>query len=149
MKKIWKIVIVVALVAAATVVITYKYKCGNPDCRQNGDAGQPQKGLPTLVYIGSNCTTCQQLKPVIKAMREEFAGRLNVLTPDPDAESTREKYPWKVKPYFFFYDANGEYLAEVGGVQSRDDLLAVFKSCGVDLTGDSKTAPPATQPEGF
>lgn len=145
MNKVWKIIIIVALVAAVAVVITYKKQCGCSDCSGSGDQSQVRDDLPTLVYIGSNCATCQQLKPMIKDLREEFAGRLNVVTPDTDADGVYEKYKWTVKPFFIFYDATGKEEARVGGVQSRDDIIEIFTGCGIDLTGKRKADTPTTR----
>jgi thioredoxin 1 len=121
--------IVCALAIAVAVVLVLK--------KDNDSAGQDwsSTGLPCLVDLGAGkCVACKMLAPVLEELRKECAGRLQVVYIDvrknPEAS---EKYGIKLIPTLIFYDASGEELHRHEGFLSKRQILARWKSFGVDL----------------
>ena len=148
MSKIWKIAIVVALVAAVVIVIIHKHMGSLPGTDAEKGAAQvspPAAGLPRLVDLGSTtCIPCKMMAPILEGLKEEYAGRLQVEFIDvmvtPDAAG-----PYKISliPTQVFFDASGKERFRHEGFFSKEDILAKWKELGVDL---SAGAPAATGP---
>lgn len=111
--------------------------------------------LPRLVDLGADkCVPCKLMAPVLKELKTEFAGQMEVefidVWKNPDGGK-----PYKIKliPTQIFFDAAGKELFRHEGFISKDDILAKWKELGVDFK--SKAArrtegkkPGATEPSG-
>jgi len=150
MKNSVRIAIVTVLLAAVAVVIAVK---SDRDATENVDAasgeeaivtqaraetraGQPAgEGLPVLIDLGAGeCIPCKMMAPILDELKEEYAGRLEVQFIDvwkyPDEAG---KYGIKLIPTQIFRDASGKELFRHEGFYSKQDILAKWKECGVDL----------------
>jgi thioredoxin 1 len=101
-------------------------------------AAEPAK-LPKLVDLGADkCIPCKMMAPVLKELKAEYAGRLDVEFIDvwktPDAGK-----PYKIKliPTQIFFDAAGKERFRHEGFIGKEDILAKWKELGVDLTGNA------------
>jgi thioredoxin 1 len=98
-------------------------------------AAQETKSLPTLIELGKGtCTPCKMMKPILEGLKKEYAGVLNVeiidLRYNPDA---MKKYNIRAFPFQIFYDAAGKEVKRNYGIPTKEQLLDMFKSVGVDL----------------
>ena len=161
MNRTGKTAIVVALVAAVTVVIAVKPNQSNrgatetveaasggrtilPQARAQNQAGQPAgNGLPALIDLGAGeCIPCKMMAPILEELKEEYAGRFEVRFIDvwknPDEAG---KYGIKLIPTQIFYGASGKELFRHEGFFSKEDILTKWKELGVDLQATSRQLP--------
>jgi thioredoxin 1 len=148
MSKVWKIAIVVVLVAVVAVVIINKQKGSSPGtdaAKGSAQGSQPAAGLPRLLDLGSTiCIPCKMMAPILEELKKEYAGRLQVefidVMTNPDAAG-----PYKISliPTQIFFDASGKERFRHEGFIAKGDILAKWKELGVDL---SAGAPAATGP---
>ncbi|HEY5913816.1 MAG TPA: thioredoxin family protein [Verrucomicrobiae bacterium] len=96
--------------------------------------------LPRLVDLGADkCIPCKMMAPVLKELKTEYAGRMDVefidVWKNPDAGK-----PYKIKliPTQIFFDASGKERFRHEGFFGKEDILAKWKELGVDL-GAQKT----------
>lgn len=97
--------------------------------------------LPRLVDLGADkCIPCKMMAPILKELKTEFEGQLEVEFIDvwkkPDAGK-----PYKINliPTQIFYDASGKELFRHEGFFSKEDILAKWKEFGVSLKAKSET----------
>jgi thioredoxin 1 len=152
MNKIWKIAIVVALVAVVAIVIINKQRGPSPAADQP-DSGKgaaqgssPATGLPRLVDLGSTvCVPCKMMAPVLEGLKKEYAGRLQVefidVMTNPDAG---EPYKISLIPTQVFFDTSGKERFRHEGFFSKEDILAKWKELGVDLSAGAPAQAPQT-----
>jgi thioredoxin 1 len=96
---------------------------------------QETKSLPTLIELGKGtCTPCKMMKPILEGLKKEYAGVLNVeiidLRYNPDA---MKKYNIRAFPFQIFYDAAGKEVKRNYGIPTKEQILDMFKSVGIDL----------------
>jgi thioredoxin 1 len=149
MNKIWKIAIVVALVAAVAIVIINKQRGSSQGTDANKSAAPgspPASGLPRLVDLGSTvCVPCKMMAPILEGLKKEYAGRLQVefidVMANPDAGG-----PYKISliPTQIFFDASGKERFRHEGFFSKEDILAKWKELGVDLSAGAPAQAPQT-----
>jgi thioredoxin 1 len=91
--------------------------------------------LPRLVDLGADkCIPCKMMAPVLKELKAEYAGRMEVefidVWKNPDGGK-----PYKIKliPTQIFFDAAGKELFRHEGFFGKEDILAKWKELGVDL----------------
>ena len=91
--------------------------------------------LPRLVDLGADkCIPCKMMAPVLKELKTEYAGRMEVefidVWKNPDAGK-----PYKIKliPTQVFFDASGKERFRHEGFFGKEDILAKWKELGVDL----------------
>jgi thioredoxin 1 len=148
MSKVWKIGIVVVLIAVVAIVIINKQKGSSPTTDKAGQSAaqtpQPAAGLPRLVDLGSvSCIPCKMMAPILEELKKEYAGRLQVefidVMADPDAAG-----PYKISliPTQIFFDASGKERFRHEGFFSKEDILAKWRELGVSLDA------PAVMPHG-
>ena len=132
MGQVWKIAIVVVLIAVVAAVLINKQKGSSPATDTTGAAS----GLPRLVDLGSvSCIPCKMMAPILEGLKTEYAGRLQVefidVMRDPDAGT-----PYKISliPTQVFFDAAGQERFRHEGFFSKEDILAKWKELGVDLS---------------
>ncbi len=160
MNATWKVLIVVALGAAVGAVFALRQNAQDsepavPDAgpshvtevQSSSPANESKPDntgpLPRLVDLGAGtCIPCKMMVPVLEALKQEYAGRLRVeffdVREDP---SVVAKYGIRVIPTQIFYDASGKELCRHEGFIAKEDILAKFKECGVDLAGGASQTP--------
>jgi len=85
--------------------------------------------LPVVVKIGSDsCYPCRMMKPILKELKKEQAGKIVFL--DLDIYENRElakKYRVTLIPTVLFFDKHGEKKAQTEGFMNKADLLKMVK----------------------
>ncbi|HLP77309.1 MAG TPA: nitrophenyl compound nitroreductase subunit ArsF family protein, partial [Candidatus Paceibacterota bacterium] len=152
---------VVAVVAAAAVA-AFALK-GNRAARispsknaevSRGTNPAPQQmtaKLPKLLDLGADkCVPCKMMAPILKELKEEYAGRMNVefidVWQNPDAG---KQYGIEIIPTQIFYDAEGKELFRHVGFFAKADILAKWQELGVDLSGKAINAEVLNQVTAF
>jgi thioredoxin 1 len=96
--------------------------------------------LPRLVDLGADkCVPCKKMAPILKDLKTEYAGRLDVefidVWQNPDAGKT---YKIRLISTQIFFDASGKERFRHEGFYGKDDILAKWKDLGVDLKAESR-----------
>ncbi len=160
MNKITKTIIVLALIIAVGVVVVMKQnnkkvasssvaKSNTPSVTAvntekvvatektiDDSKNMPtQKPLPKLLDLGADkCVPCKMMFPVLDELKAEHAGKLDVefidVWKNPDEA---RKYGVKIIPTQIFYDASGKELFRHEGFFSKEDILAKWKSFGIEF----------------
>lgn len=97
--------------------------------------GADTSKLPRLVDVGADrCIPCKAMAPILKELKTEYAGRMEVEFVDvwknPDAGKV---YEIRIIPTQIFYDAKGKERFRHEGFFGKKDILAKWKELGVDL----------------
>ena len=97
-------------------------------------AAEPSK-LPKLIDLGADkCIPCKAMAPILKDLKTEYAGRMDVefidVWQNPDAGKA---FGVEMIPTQIFYDADGRELFRHTGFYGREDILDKWKELGVDL----------------
>ena len=99
-------------------------------------AAEPAK-LPKLIDLGADkCIPCKMMAPILKELKTEYAGRMDVefidVWKDP---APGKQYKIQLIPTQIFFDASGKERFRHEGFFGREDILAKWKELGVDLKG--------------
>jgi thioredoxin 1 len=152
----------IVLVAAA-VVVTLLVKHAESDVRPGTPAVTAT--LPKLLDLGSDkCIPCKKMAPILDALRNDFAGRFDVVFVDvwKDRQAAVSHKIWVI-PTQIFFDEDGNELFRHEGFFSRADILATWSEVGyafsspqdedevgepppVASSGEPATAGPPTEP---
>ncbi len=94
-----------------------------------------KQDLPKLIDLGADkCVPCKMMAPILKEIKEECKGRLEVVFIDvwknPDEA---KKYNINIIPTQIFYDASGKELFRHEGFYSKKDILEKYKELGIYL----------------
>jgi len=97
-----------------------------------GAAAPAKAATPRLVDLGAGrCIPCKQMAPILEQLRNEYAGRFDVVFIDvwkaPDAANP---YRIRVIPTQVFYDGNGKELFRHEGFYSREQILGKWREFG-------------------
>ena len=152
MNKATKIIIVIALVVIVGIVLAIKQQDKNSTSLSAAGANtdtiaaeenavddlrsSPEKNsLPKLVDLGAGkCVPCKMMAPLLEELKAEYKDRLEVAFIDvwkkPDEA---KKYGIKIIPTQIFYDASGKELFRHEGFFSKEDILAKWKTLGIEL----------------
>jgi thioredoxin 1 len=103
-------------------------------------AAEPSK-LPKLVDLGADkCIPCKAMAPILKDLKTEYAGRMDVefidVWKNPDAGKAHKI---KLIPTQIFFDASGKERFRHEGFYGKEDILGKWKDLGVDLKGKAST----------
>ena len=93
------------------------------------------KKLPKLLDLGATkCIPCKKMAPILEALKQEYAGKLEVEFIDvwKDPEPAK-KCAIKLIPTQIFYNADGKELFRHEGFFGKEDILAKWKELGVKL----------------
>ena len=98
-------------------------------------AASVAKSLPRLVDLGAGkCIPCKLMAPILAELKTNYAGRIEVQFIDVwENPEAGKKYGINLIPTQIFYDAEGKELFRHEGFFGKDDILAKWKSFGVDL----------------
>lgn len=91
--------------------------------------------IPRLIDLGAGkCIPCKAMAPILEQLRVDYAGRLEVRFIDV-WQKPEEAQPYGIQmiPTQIFYGADGRELARHEGFISCEDILAKWKSLGVEL----------------
>jgi len=101
---------------------------------------------PRLVDLGAKkCIPCKQMIPVLEALTNDYAGRLEVVFIDVwENRAAGKVYGIRIIPTQIFYDAAGKELFRHEGYWSKEAIVAKFKELGADL--DSASSPTGATP---
>jgi thioredoxin 1 len=108
--------------------------------KPTGTNATVKAALPRLVDLGADkCVPCKMMAPVLKELKKEYAGRMEVEFIDvwkiPDAGKA---YNINLIPTQIFFDASGKELFRHEGFFSKKDILAKWKELGVDLKSEGR-----------
>jgi thioredoxin 1 len=94
-----------------------------------------EKPVPRLVDLGAGkCIPCKAMAPILEQLRVDYAGRLEVTFIDVwKAPDQADAYRIHMIPTQIFYAADGRELARHEGFIARDEILAKWKTLGVEL----------------
>ncbi len=103
-------------------------------------AAEPGK-LPRLMDLGADkCIPCKAMAPILKELKMEYAGRLDVEFVDvwknPDAGRAHKL---TLIPTQIFFDAFGRERFRHEGFYGKEDILVKWKELGVDLKGKASS----------
>jgi thioredoxin 1 len=91
--------------------------------------------VPRLVDVGAGkCIPCKAMAPILDQLRADYVGRLEVTFIDV-WKNPAEADPYRIHmiPTQIFFAADGRELARHEGFMSREEILARWKSLGVEL----------------
>ncbi|MBN2137974.1 MAG: thioredoxin family protein [Sedimentisphaerales bacterium] len=138
MSKTARITIVSILAAAICFIIILKQRGSEEpssiiDTNVPGEALPQRTDLPRLVDLGAEtCIPCKLMAPILKELKEEYAGRVEIefldIDKNPDLVGA---YRVRIKPTQIFYDASGKELFRHEGFYSKEDILTKFKELGI------------------
>ena len=99
-------------------------------------AAEPAK-LPKLIDLGADkCIPCKMMAPILKELKTEYAGRLDVEFIDVwKNPAPGRQYKIQLIPTQIFFDVSGKELFRHEGFFGKEDILAKWKELGVDLQG--------------
>lgn len=117
--------------------------CTSPGAPDQGRGAAPaqapgaasSRATPRLVDLGAGkCIPCKAMAPILEQLRVDYTGRLEVRFIDVwKAPDEAQPYRIRMIPTQIFYAADGRELARHEGFISRDEILATWKSLGVEL----------------
>ena len=91
--------------------------------------------LVTFVEIGSvKCIPCKKMQPIMKAIEEEYAGKVKVVFYDvwtDEGKPYGKQYGIRVIPTQVFLDKDGKEYFRHEGYFPKDELVKVLKQKGV------------------
>jgi len=142
MNKSMKIVIVAAVITAATVVLIAKNRQSIPaattELQQNVNTAvvsSISQNIPRLLDLGANkCIPCKMMKPILDELKSTYAGKLDVVFIDvwENAEAGRQ-YGIESIPTQIFFNETGKELYRHVGFMPKEDILAKWKELGLNL----------------
>ncbi len=148
MNNIARVGVMIAVVAAVAAVIVVKNRAGTQDENAARATNAEGPSLPRLVDLGAHhCVPCKLMAPILSELTKDFAGQLEVVFIDVFEDTdAREKYDIGLIPTQIFYDAKGNELFRHEGFMSREDILAQWKTLGVELSISDDDAQSAQDP---
>ncbi len=113
---------------------------------QRTNAVYQPAATPRLVELGTAiCIPCALMAPVLKELKTEYAGRLEVESIDVLANpGAKIKYNAPFCATQIFIAPSGKELFRHVGVYPKEDILAKWKELGFDLC--APVTPPESQP---
>ena len=90
-------------------------------------------GKPVLVDFGANnCVPCRQMRPILKELGQEYAGKAEVLVIDVyKYQNLAKDYKVALIPTLVFFDAKGKEIFRQMGAMEKDKIAAKLKEIGV------------------
>ena len=89
-------------------------------------------GKPVLVDFGSNkCIPCRQLRPILKEVEKELAGKAHVLVIDVyNFGRLAREHRVQLIPTLIFFDSSGKEVFRRMGVWDQDSIVKKLKENG-------------------
>jgi len=146
----WKVALVVVLLAAVAGIIASKRRgtapAGQPTGAATPSAAQRPAppadnpldkalatGRPVVADFGRGlCIPCKMMKPILDDLKEEYAGRTEILIIEIDEyPAVTQRVGIRAIPTQIFYDAQGKELDRHQGFLPREDIVAKLAEMGV------------------
>lgn len=91
-----------------------------------------KSGKPTLVDFGADsCKPCQEMAPILTALKTQYAGKANVLFVHVDKEPVlAARYGIEAIPVQVFFDKDGKEIFRHVGFYSKDEITAKLGEMG-------------------
>ncbi len=120
------------------------YQAGRVPGQSFGGPAPSNSDLPVLVALGAGqCIPCRQMQPDLDALREQYAGAMELVYIDVYQDRTAgHRYGIRTIPTQIFYDASGRELFRHEGYSSMEDILATWTKLGVSLQPDDAGSTP-------
>jgi len=125
----------------ATLIVVFLIVVGGSLSAAESVPAANQTDLPTgsyqvtFVELGSvNCIPCKQMKPVMKAVEDEYAGKVRIVFHDVWADEGKtygRQYGIRVIPTQVFIDKNGKEIFRHEGFFSKESIEKVLSDAGV------------------
>jgi len=141
LSKVWKIAIVVGLVAVLAGVVVSQQRGSSPAAGETAPSGgavetrRTVAGLPRLLDLGSvSCIPCKRMAPILEELKREYAGRFDVEFIDVGLRENQDlarRYGIRLIPTQIFFDAEGNELWRHEGFLGKDEILARWRELGV------------------
>lgn len=98
--------------------------------------------LPRLVDLGADkCIPCKAMAPILKELKKEYAGRMDVEFIDVWKNPKAGKaYRIRLIPTQIFFDASGKELFRHEGFYGKADILAKWQELGVSLKSEGRSS---------
>jgi thioredoxin 1 len=127
----------IAVALAVVVVAVVVLKGGHEPPAAPAPAGVA--ALPRLVDLGADkCVPCKMMAPILVALRNEYAGRLEVVFIDVWKDQAKaQEYGIRVIPTQIFYGADGRELLRHEGFFAKEDILAAWREHGYEFPAPS------------
>jgi thioredoxin 1 len=89
-------------------------------------------GKPVLVDFGANsCVPCREMRPVLKEVDKEYAGKASVLVIDVyKNQDLAKEYKIQLIPTLVFFDSKGKETFRHVGVLNKEQIATKFKEIG-------------------
>ena len=93
-----------------------------------------QKDVPVLADFGrNNCVPCKMMKPILDDLKEQYAGRAEILIIQTDEyPGVTRRVGVRAIPTQIFYDAEGNEVDRHQGFMSREAIVKKLKEMGVN-----------------
>ena len=90
-------------------------------------------GKPVLVDFGANsCVPCRQLRPILKEISQENAGKATILVIDVyKYQGLAKDYKVALLPTLVFFDSNGKEVFRQMGIMDKEKIVAKLKEIGM------------------
>lgn len=90
--------------------------------------------LPRLVDLGAGrCVPCREMAPILAELREDYAGRAEIMFIDVWKEPERAgAYRFRAIPTQIFYDREGREVWRHEGFLGRREIVARLRGMGVE-----------------
>ncbi len=91
-------------------------------------------GKPLLVDFGANsCLPCRQLRPILKELSKELAGKAGVLVIDVyKYQHLAREYKIVALPTLVFFDSQGKEVFRHFGIMTKEQIVAKLKEIGAE-----------------
>ena len=134
-QRILNIIVFAALIALVISYAQHRVRRGSEVPEKTAETALAVgEALPRLIDLGSdNCIPCQRMAPILEELREEYAGRAEVLFVDirQNPEEGR-RYGIRVIPTQVFFDREGNEIWRHEGFLSREEIVDRFARMGVE-----------------
>lgn len=89
--------------------------------------------LPRMVDIGAKkCIPCKKMAPILAELREEYAGRADVVFIDVwERPQDADAYRFELIPTQIFFDRSGREVWRHEGLLDKPEIVAQFRRMGV------------------
>jgi rhodanese-related sulfurtransferase len=86
-------------------------------------------GRPTLLDFSTDwCPPCRVTAPILEELREEYKGRVNILTANADNERELvQRFGVEWYPTFIFFDSDGEEAMRIQGLIFEEDFRVAME----------------------
>ena len=134
------LVVGVLAVGAVMALTGENRQCGCGGCLPFNTGSATSERLtgsahPRLLDLGATtCIPCKKMAPILKELRTEYEGRLDVAFVDVwRMPGVAEQYGAQSIPTQIFFDAAGKELCRHQGFFAKEDILKKWRELGVDL----------------